>query len=229
MQLARDQIADLGHVADGAAGVTFRAAAPGSRVADSLITGGFAGVVASDSADVRIVRNRIESTTSDAIDVGSSSHDVTVAGNTIDRVGDHGVLVSGTSRGVVVARNQIRNSRRYAIELFNHVSANRVSDNAITRCFDGIVVTAASRNLLTGNVVTRVRRYGFRVSTGAQANLLRGNVVTSSPVGIYVYGHAYGEQLLANRFRFDQLDIRVKEHAGHNIIRPLPAAVLVGR
>jgi hypothetical protein len=229
MQLVHDQLLDLGHVADGAAGITFHNAAPGSRVTRSVIAGSYTGIQITQSAGVRVVRDHISTITADAVDIGSYSRDIVVATNRIAGIGGHGILVSGAAERITVTRNDISNCHQDGIALYNRVTAVTVTDDRITRSLDGIVLTAVTGNTLTHNEVSQVRRYGFRVSTGSHRDVLLGNQVTHTPVGIYLYRHAHNEQLLANQFARDQLDLRIRQDSSRNTIRPIPSNSIIGR
>lgn len=225
--LRDDRLLDLGHFADGAYGVTFRSAAPGSELVGSTITNAYGAVRVVRSRGVVIAGNRVIRSHTDAIQVTSGSG-IRIADNLFDSARARSVVVSARSQDVTVVGNDIRCTRQYGVVVNDQSPRVTVTDNHLDGCFDGIALTDSSGDTVTHNVVIGSQRFGLRL-THVTHSSVRDNLIIRSLVGIYAYGRSGPDQVRENRFIADTLDVRVREDTRGVVVRPLPTNSVIGR
>jgi parallel beta-helix repeat protein len=223
LDLRRDTVKNLGHLATVAYGISFRDPGAGSSIVDSTIEGNYFGVFLSGARGVAIVGNRVLDSYVYAIDPYGYSTDLLIARNYIARSGLHGIVLADHVSRTRVIDNQIVDVRAHGIVLFDHSTANLIRGNRVSRAFDGIVVTNASSNSLVGNIVDRVTRFGLRISNGSMSNRFSRNAVSHALLGAYLYGGATGNMLLETTFSNNRENVRVRFDAPLNEVRPKPA------
>lgn len=225
--LRDDRLVDLGRFADGAYGITFRSAAPGSELVGSTITNAYGAIRILRSHGVVIAGNHVVRSQTDAVQVTSGS-DIQIADNFVDSAQARGIVVSALSHDVTVVGNNIRCAGQYGVVVNDQSPRVTVASNHLDGCLDGIALTDSSGDAVTHNVVLGSRRFGLRLTDVANSSV-SDNLVLRSLVGIYAYGRSGPDQVRGNDFINDTLDVRVRQDTSGVVVRPLPTNSVIGR
>ncbi len=213
----------LGRLATLTEGLSFEAARAGSGVTDSKIVGNTVGVYVTASTGVSVTGTKIVGSQLDGIELHG---DVTRASLVADRIHGSGlndVELSGNVTATSIASCTLGAAVADGIELYDAADATTITGDRISGTFDGIVVDYSSGNLMEGDAVTGVQRFGVRVVGTSTGNVFRALAVSSSPVGVYLADGATRNRVLQTRFSSDGENVRDRRSAPGNRFVPVPA------
>jgi parallel beta-helix repeat protein len=220
--LRNDRIRDLGHLGVVSYGIALRRPGAGSRVTGSTIRGNYFGVYLSHADRVLVAGNRISHSSVYGIDPYGYSRHITIVRNVVTSSGLHGIVLAGHVSASHVIGNTVRDVRGHGIVLYRGSTGNVVTGNRIVGSFDGIVLTDAPHNVVTGNRVGPVVRFGLRLSGASAGNFVERNTFSHSLLGAYLYDGASGNRLLDNVFSGNPENVRVRSDAPGNTVSPKP-------
>lgn len=221
--LAGDRISDLGHLGVVSYGISLRRPAAGSRVVDCTIDRNYFGVYMSHADNVVVARNRVVRSSVYGIDPYGHSRRISIVDNYVAASGLHGIVLADRVTHTRVAGNTIVDPRGHGIVVYRGSTHNVLTANTIRGAFDGIVLTDAPDNTITGNAVGPVVRFGLRISGASAGNVVTRNTFSGALLGAYLYGGATGNRLLDNTFSGNRENVRVRSDAPHNSVSPAPS------
>jgi parallel beta-helix repeat protein len=222
LALSDDRLADLGHLGVQAYGISLAAPGPGTSVIQCTITGNYFGVYTTHARGVRILKNTITDSVIYGIDPHTDSTSLTIEGNHVASSGVHAIILAAGVTHTRVDHNVIEGARDHGIVLYDSSNENTIVDNTISGTFDGLVIQDSSGNLVSGNDVGPVTRFGLRMAGASSSNTIRRNRFTGALVGAYVYDGASRNHLLDNAFAADREFVRVRADSPANIVTPIP-------
>ncbi len=216
-----DNVYDLGGLSDYGYGISMEQPAKGSGVWSCAITGNYFGVYLSQANGVQIVGNTVSHSTVYGIDPHTNSSHVLIEDNQVIDSGVHAIVLAEGVTQSTVSGNTISGAGDHGIVLYQSADRNTVTGNTIGGVFDGIVVTDAAGNRVSGNRVTAIR-FGLRVGGSSSTdNILQGNFVSGAMVGAYVYDDAAGTNVSNNTWYSDRQNVLVVGAKG-TVVVPSP-------
>ena len=221
--LDRVHLAHLGYLGTHAFGLMFSSPLPNSGVVHSTLEDLYRGVYTTKAAGVRIVDNVITHSVEYGIDPHTQSTGLTIDGNRVEASGLHGIILAVDVQRSSVRHNVVVGAGDHGIVLFDNSNSNAVVGNVVRATFDGIVLMNSSYNMVAGNVVGPVARFGLRVSGPSRENSFVSNRLSSRILAGYLYGGATANRLEDNRFEGERENLRITAAAPGNHVSPIPA------
>jgi parallel beta-helix repeat protein len=150
----------------------------------SMSDNGISGLILADSRSALVARNSVSGSHGYAMNFFGVD-DSSIQNNKLDG-NDHGILVGDGSSRNTIRSNAVSHSGGSSIDIGGEgVAANRVEHNRLTDNGDGIILTNASDNLISHNLVTGTGFFGFPdtggfgiILDGAARNTVDSNIVT---------------------------------------------------
>ena len=146
-----------------------------------------------------ISNNDVTGSAIHGIELDAGSLHNRLLGNTVTASGDRGVMVDQASNDNLIAQNQVNAS------------------------FDGITVQDSVGNLLTGNNVGSVKRFGLEITGPSSSNVSAYNVFKGAIVGTFIDQGATDNHLVGNFFRHNYENVRARRSSHGNSVSPRPS------
>jgi parallel beta-helix repeat protein len=221
--LAHDDLLGLGRLSSMAYGISFVAAAAGSGVLHSVVSDDLTGIYATDTSGLRIEDNQISNSEVDGVELHDAVTAAVVNGNLVATSGLHDIVLGVNVTRTAVVHDTVSGAEEHGIVLYDGASNDRVVADTVRGCLDGIVIADASRNEIHGNLVS-ARRFALRISGRSRHNRVTGNIFSRSLIGAYITRGPADNRLLANTYRSDRENVRIRAGSPGNVVRPIPAA-----
>jgi len=173
---------------------------PGGTISDNHVVGSVRyGLQVRADRNVLVSDNNVTRSGIHGIELNDGSLHNRLFGNTVTASGDRGVIVDEASNDNVIAQNQVNSS------------------------FDGITIQDSVGNLLTGNNVGPVTRFGLEITGRSSSNVSAYDAFQGAIVGAYIEQGATDNHLVSNVFRHNYENVRTRRTSNGNSVSPQPS------
>ncbi len=221
-ELTNDRFADLGYLGDQTYGVTFDGASNTSLMANCRIEHDYFGIYLGRLSGGSVTNSSFIDSVIYGIDPHTYDSHLKIINNYVRGSGVHGIIIADHVSQTTVSDNSVIGSRDHGIMVIESSDHNVITNNLVRGVFDGIVIANSSYNSVRHNDVASATRFGLRISGLATHNVISRNHFVGAIVGAFLYQGATANELTHNTFRDNYENIRVRNDAPSNIVRPVP-------
>ncbi|MBI2011171.1 right-handed parallel beta-helix repeat-containing protein [Candidatus Daviesbacteria bacterium] len=147
------------------------------------------------------------------LDPHDDSNNFLVENNTFHDNGNHGIIFSKRCINNIIRNNLSYNNKLHGIMLDRNSNDNIVEGNTVYGNKDGIALYDSSRNIIKNNTIKNNQR-GFRANMKSEENIITNNQFSNNKqFGIYLYGQANKNNLVANNLTANTNAVYIKTSA----------------